>query len=278
MDDVPAVRGYPSLAENMARTPESAIFSTFAPLTNRDLLYRQAKLNKLHNKLKQVELTDYYKQRNLGGRQFYAQDWEDLVETDKAGKHSEQWELFLEIREELRQYRECLIQAATLASYPHPSRFDFGVIQNQLDDLHETDKFALIGHDCDIWGSTLDPTGYAPDMICLRTRQNLNEDPFTRWATGTFLPWFGKRYPWLKKNEPRYGGPSYVAETFLNITFYISTVIATILPIAAISVLYCVNSMRGRLITIAILSPLFSLCFNTFTNPRRVEIFIAVST
>lgn len=174
---------------------------------------------------------------------------------------------------------EALIQASTIAGYPSPTAFDFDAIQRQLDVYDEkTLTLTLTGRDGSMWGSTIDPTGHALDVISLRRRQNLNEDAFTRWTTGTLLPWFDKRWPRLRKNEPRYGGPGYVAGPFLNFSFCVSTVIASTLPITAISVLLYVNSMRGRLITIGVLNILYALCFNIFTNPRRPDVFIAVST
>lgn len=172
---------------------------------------------------------------------------------------------------------EALIQASTIAGYPSPTAFDFNVIQHQLD-VRDEQTLTLMGRDGSMWGSTLDPTGHALDMISLRRRQNLSEDAFTRWTTGTLLPWFDKRWPRLRKNDPRYGGPGYMAEPFFNTGFCVSTVIASTLPIAAISVLSYVNPMRGQLITISVLNILYTLCFSTFTNPRRPDVFIAAST
>ena len=294
MSNLPSVWGYPSLADYLATKPEASIFSPFSALTIRDLLYRQAELKKLQDEHERLEWRDYQGQGNFKDRPCYAKKWEDLSALDEKGNSSEQWEHFQLIQKKLWAYSrfspfffwwmcpdkhlgKALIQAYTIAGYPSPTAFDFDVIQRQLD-VHYKKTLTLMGRDGSMWGSALDPTGHALDMISLRRRQNLNEDAFTRWTTGTLLPWFDKRWPRLRKNEPRYGGPGYVAGPFLNFSFCVSTVIASTLPITAISVLLYVNSMRGRLITIGVLNILYALCFSTFTNPRRSEVFIAVST
>lgn len=279
MSNLPRVWGYPSLADYLATKPEASIFSPFSALTIRDLLYRQAELKKLQDEHERLEWRDYQSQRNFNDGPCYAKNWEDLSASDGKGNSSEQWEHFQLIQRKLWAYREALIQASTIAGYPSPTAFDFDVIQRQLDvRCKKTSKLTLMGRDGSMWGSTIDPTGHALDVTSLRRRQNLNEDAFTRWTTGTLLPWFDKRWPRFRKNEPRYGGPGYVAEPFLNFSFCVSTVIASTLPITAISVLFYVNSMRGKLITIGVLNILYALCFNIFTNPRRSDVFIAVST
>jgi len=294
MSNLPSVWGYPSLADYLATKPEASIFSPFSALTIRDLLYRQAELKKLQVEHERLEWRDYQSQRNFNGGPCYAKNWEDLSAPDEKGNSSEQWEHFQLIQEKLWAYSrfspfffwwmrpdkhlgEALIQASTIAGYPSPTTFDFDVIQRQLD-VYDEKTLTLMGRDGSMWGSTLDPTDHALDVINLRRRQNLNEDAFTRWTTGTLLPWFDKRWPRLRKNEPRYGGPGYVAGPFLNFSFCVSTVVASALPVTAISVLFYVNSMRGRLITIGVLNILYALCFNIFTNPRRPDVFIAVST
>ena len=292
MSNLPNVWGYPSLADYLATKPEASIFSPFSALTIRDLLYRQAELKKLQDEHERLEWGDYQSQKNFKDRPCYAKNWEDLSAPDEKG-NSEQWKHFQLIQEKLWAYSrfslffrwmcsdkhlgQTLIQASTIAGYPSPTAFDFDVIQHQLD-VRDGKTLTLMGRDGSMWGSTLDPTGHALDMINLRRRQSLNEDAFTRWTTGTLLPWFDKRWPRLRKNDPRYGGPGYVAGPFLNFSFYVSTVIASTLPIAAISVLFYVNPMQGRLITIGVLNILYALCFNIFTNPRRSDVFIAVST
>lgn len=278
MSNLPNVWGYPSLADYLATKPEASIFSPFSALTIRDLLYRQAELKNLQDEHERLELRDYQSQRNFNGGPCYAKNWEDLSAPDEEGNSSEQWEHFQLIQEKLWAYREALIQASTIAGYPSPTTFDFDVIRRQLDVLYDKKILTLMGRDGSMWGSTVNPTGHALDVINLRRRQNLNEDAFTRWTTGTLLPWFDRCWPRLRKNEPRYGGPGYVAEPFLNFSFCVSTVIASTLPITAISVLFYVNSMRGRLISIGVLNILYALCFNIFTNPRRSDVFIAVST
>ncbi|OCK77779.1 hypothetical protein K432DRAFT_407030 [Lepidopterella palustris CBS 459.81] len=272
------VRGYPSLSKLMGSISETAIFQKFSTLTARDLLYRQAELKHLLQRLEDMERKDSQSGKEED-RSWFARDWYQLsIEIDEKGNHSEQWNLFKEIREKLWSYREALIQAATIEGYPEPKNFDLNVIQHHLDQIHEGGGLTLLGLDSQIWGSTNGMVVPALDLMVLRRRDNLSGDSFTSWFTGILLPFFDKIYGYrFNKIDPRYGLPGYMAGPLLETTFKICTVIASLLPIASITVLFCVNSMAWRLVTMAILSIVFASCLSVFANPRRSELFTATS-
>jgi hypothetical protein len=67
------VPGYPRLAGKIELQPEFGIFRRFGALNARDLLYRQAQLIQLENKIIDVEKVD--KESNAGNRNRYSADW-----------------------------------------------------------------------------------------------------------------------------------------------------------------------------------------------------------
>jgi hypothetical protein len=98
------VPGYPALAGRMAVLPQTAIFSRFAALNNRNLLYMQAELTYLEQELIYVESNDSKSEQDK--RCDFAGNWQDLsqsVQSDNV-ETSRQWKLVLLIRQRLKEY------------------------------------------------------------------------------------------------------------------------------------------------------------------------------
>ena len=131
---------------------------------------------------------------------------------------------------------------------------------------------AFIGDDAAIWGSTEHPKSYCPDLVTLRSRRR--EDSFSNWVTEkVVLKLFSYGCARLKKASRVYGVVGYKDSKVLRVTFWITTVLASLLPIASIAVLYCVQSILARLTVIAIFNLLVSLCLTAFTTAKRTDIF-----
>jgi hypothetical protein len=110
---VPA--GYRHLASAMGQSPQLAIFKRFGTLNAQNLLYLQAELTVLENKLQGYIKED--QAANGGDRDIYDRDWETLKNSFDS-KHASgsdpkslpttannrQWKTFLEIREKLKEY------------------------------------------------------------------------------------------------------------------------------------------------------------------------------
>jgi len=58
-----------------------------------------------------------------------------------------------------------------------------------------------------------------------------------------------------------------------RVTSWLTSIIASLIPIASIVVLYSVGSMKARLGIIAAFNLLISTCLSTFTNAKRSEVF-----
>jgi hypothetical protein len=158
-----------------------------------------------------------------------------------------------------------------------PSRRDFRSLQDWLE-RPKMGNLALIGFDRYVWNSSAGLNNVSPDLIVLRPREH--EDCFSEWVTESFLTWFHYSL-WHRVKQPydpESGLVSYERGHLLRCTSFITTVIASLLPIASVVVLYYVQSMKARLGIIAIFTLITSLCLRGFTTAKRTDIFIATAT
>lgn len=156
-----------------------------------------------------------------------------------------------------------------------PGSGDLKNIQNFLA-TREMGPLALTGEDAAIWGSTLNPEEHSSDLIALLHRHN--EDIFSKWFTEKAIIQFFKLglHRWGK---PRaiHGLPSFHESTLLGITYLITSVVASLLPIASISILYYVRSMEARLAIIATFNLVVALSLTAFTTAKRSDVFAVVA-
>lgn len=262
------VPGYPKLAGQMGLLPETAIFRRFGALNARNLLYLQAELVGLEKKLIELEYTDSKDPHGMKSQ--YALDWYWLNNSADDGDE-EQLSLVRRIRETLREYNVALVQQSTILSLPEPSKWDLNDIQHYLT-TKDMGPLALIGDDAAIWGSVLNPTSYCPDLVALRGRHN--EDSFSKWVTEKMLlKLFLCGCAHWKKVSRRYGAVGYHDSTLLQVTFWITSILASLLPIASITILCFVKSMAARLGVIAAFNLILSLCLTAFTTAKRTDVF-----
>ena len=100
--------GYNILAHLMGAYPELSIFRRFGALNARNILYFQAELADLENKLHAAEKADL--ESGHVDRKIYSRDWRTLSESvDAADGNGSQWEIFLRIREKLREYSTSVV-------------------------------------------------------------------------------------------------------------------------------------------------------------------------
>ncbi|OCL04673.1 hypothetical protein AOQ84DRAFT_399986 [Glonium stellatum] len=262
------VTGYPKLAGQMGLIPETAMFRSFTALQAQNVLYLQAELVSLEKELRKCETID----RNdpNGQKRLYSQDWVWLSRSADDGD-GEQWQLVQQIRAKLREYNEALIQYSTVLAFPGPSKWDLNYIQHYLA-TKDMGPLELAGDDAPIWGSTKEPKSFCYDLIALRPRHN--EDIFSKWVTErAIIKLFKCGCHRLKKVSRIHGVPGFKDATLLQATFWITTVIASLLPIASISVLYCVHSMLARFAIIAAFNVVVSICLVAFTTAKRLDVF-----
>jgi membrane protein YdbS with pleckstrin-like domain len=79
------------------------------------------------------------------------------------------------------------------------------------------------------------------------------------------------------KASPVHGVIGYEETTVFRVTYWITSIIASLIPIASIAVLYVVHSMSTRLAIIACFNVLISICLCGLTNAKRAEVFAVAS-
>lgn len=283
------VNGYPKLAARFALVPETAHYRTFAALAHRELLYYQAELVQLEDKLCELELADSQSPEEQRCR--YARDWA-FLDLSHLGNHGEQRQTVLRIRDLLPRYctlilPRCLFEAENksdqalrdqmfLANQPEPQSFDKRYNQNWLNDPNHG-AMTLVGPDRKVYGLTMNnPDSSATDLIAIKPRAD--EDTFSNWVTRDFILWFhnwlGK---WVTKPSSKYNECGYYEDTLLRCTHLITTVIASLLLICPIAVLDKVSSMNKRLGLIACFSLLFALGMHLLTRAKRSDVFTAIA-
>jgi hypothetical protein len=275
------VIGYPKLAGQIELRQELAIFRRFGALNAKNLLYLQAELSLLELDLEKQERKDKH---SLHPRKCqYALNWHDLSTSETNGDEH-QLKLVHKIRETLKQYSrdflhvkvkrtrlrsktdDALIQQAQILSYPEPDRYDLTYmqifLQNMVDPMH--------GPDSSVWGTVLKPESNSPDLITLCPRQK--EDAFSSWVVENAIE---RLFCCLNFRKPskKHGEIGYEDTKVLRITYYITSMLASLIPIASITVLYCIRSMPARLGVISVFNVFVSICLIAFTNAKRAEVF-----
>jgi hypothetical protein len=164
-----------------------------------------------------------------------------------------------------------LIQQHTIHSYHKPSKWDMEYLQDYL----QTDAMgplALTGSDAEVWGSMEYRKSYKPDLIAVSPRAK--KDPFSKWAAeNTLVNLFRCGCARYMKPSRVHGVVGYEDSTIYRITYWITSILASLIPIASIVALYYVRSMPAKLATIAAFNVLVSVCLMGLANAKRAEVF-----
>lgn len=279
------VVGYPKLAAQIEILPELSMFRRFGALNAQNLLYMQAELAYLEKKLRERQQIDA--NDPSGKRSAYALNWFWLKGSENTDA-GEQQALVLRIRQVLKEYSmlpniskndiiiliptdETLIQQASILKYPKPSPWDLHHMQNYLQ-TSEMGSNALTGDDARIWGSVLDRDSQNPDLITLCPREK--KDAFSAWAAeSTIINLLRCGCARFMKPSRVHGVVGYQDGTIYRVTYWFTSILASLIPIASIAVLYRVQSMSARLGIIAGFNVLVSICLMALTGAKRAEVF-----
>ncbi|CAG8952589.1 hypothetical protein HYFRA_00009695 [Hymenoscyphus fraxineus] len=268
------IEGYPKLACHMGDCPDSSIFRRFGALNSKNLLYLQAELVHLEEKLQALEEAD--SNSPVGNASDYSRDWywlENSIDED----NSQQLETVLRIREKLKEYNDAVIQQAVLLGFSPPRAHDLQSLRDWIQ-RPQMGNYPLIGADRHTWGSLDSPIDPQTDLITLAPPTH--NDIFTHWFFETIIPLLHRLpYAWSRAKEPdvESGIIMYRDEKMQRYTAFLTTVVASLLPTVAIVVLYCVQEMRVRLGLIVGFTMVFTACLVVFTAGRRGEVFAASS-
>ena len=175
----------------------------------------------------------------------------------------------------LSRQDEALLVQSRIASLPAPGSFDLEEIHNFLGSRH-MGPLVLIGEDSEVWGKPLAPRDHSPDLVALLGRHK--EDIFSKWFTEkATIQFFKCGLHRIGKPKAIHGLPSLRDSTLLGITYLITTLVASLLPIASICVLYFVQSMQARLAIIAAFNVVVALSLTALTTAKRADVFAVVA-
>ncbi|KAF8863111.1 hypothetical protein BDZ45DRAFT_798711 [Acephala macrosclerotiorum] len=290
------VPGYPSLAEKMGATPQHAILRSFSALGMQNLLYYQAELVYLENRLRKAESRCLA--QGDGSKQYqFARDWDELKRSWKAhlweekseetvslrffsglesasnfddipkGADGELLRLVLRLRATLKQYNKAVLRQFSMSNLPQPGAQDLHHLKQWLADPKGGD-YSLDGIDSDLWESS-------DDLFALRERPDA--DKLSEWVIQDLLPYYHRHVGQIFK-KPKLDGDSsvtYAENYFLSACV---TVLSSALIVVPVVVLHAVKPMNVRLGLLALFTVIFSLCVSALTSAKRGEIFIATAT
>lgn len=160
---------------------------------------------------------------------------------------------------------------------PEPNKYDVEYLQRAMIPADDPENLLpLSGDDHRVWGLVWDKNGNpvreAPDLVALQGRRDV--DPFSRWVANTGIQhWFACGLDCGRKPSPKHGIVGYSEESMLRFTSWVTTVVASALPVLSIIVLNEVHSTQNRLAVIAVFNILCSVCLLLFSDAKRSEIF-----
>jgi hypothetical protein len=284
------MEGYAQIAERMATLPSLAIFRSFQRLRAQDLLYWQAELTELETKM--AEEAAKTCRSNDDSEKLYSRDWRTLSMPTGNGDLAAQWKIALEIREKLGRYGQYKYEKAptyvdfgkdeTLLRYNRiskeltkPRRCDVSILAANLDDPKLSDY--LLGLDSSVYKNE----NLANDLRSATPIQDF--DVLTKSLIKLFLrPYnnaIGHRKAARANNSVNVDADLYHYDDehlMLPVTA-LSTVLASLLPVAVIAVLYVVHPMPARLGLIAAFTAIFSIGVAVLTEARRADVFAATA-
>jgi hypothetical protein len=157
---------------------------------------------------------------------------------------------------------------------PYP--FDLEDLQHFLGNKDLMGLWALGGDDRETWGSVIDEKA-KDDLVGLKVRHK--EDSFSRWVADNAIVLFKCGWARFKKPKKATGDVGYYQSSVLRITFWITSMIASLIPIASIVVLISLSekpmtkAQRGQVGTIAAFNMLISACLTILTDAKRTDVF-----
>lgn len=155
-----------------------------------------------------------------------------------------------------------------------PDKWDLENLQDFLGTarMDGNGSFPFLGEDAQTWGSTLDRKSHSLDLVGLCPRSK--DDPFSEWVAKNAIRWlFGCYGDRLKKPSRIHGVVVCNDLTVFRITYWITSILASLVPITSIVALYNIGSMPRRLLVIGVFNVVLSVCLIAFTSAKRVEIF-----
>ncbi|KAF7524526.1 hypothetical protein G7054_g11408 [Neopestalotiopsis clavispora] len=274
-------QGYAKIASFMAEHPEDAMIRRFASLNLQNILYLQAEIVGLEQNLRKLEAeNDSSADRD---RRNFAFDWYTLAHVHDTPNSEQQWEMWQKLRVVLKEYNDAIVQYCQLSKLTDPEPLEVHKFQSWLREARLGGVY-LLGRDRDTWAQGTDLMALSPPRHPNRTSKfiatkalsvyhriinNVVIDKARKILTGSNHP----------TQSTQVGGDivTYNDSRLISASNFFCTVIASLLPILAITVLYFVEDLGKRLGLVAIFSVAFSGALWFMNDGELVEVFGATS-
>lgn len=170
---------------------------------------------------------------------------------------------------------EALLLQQRILAMKSPDPSDIRYMQDLLQHA-SMGPLALIGDDALVWGTASKSKDHAADLITLRPRHEA--DFFSKWLAANAIKVITKCgvSRWWK-NDPVNGTFSYTDSSIFRITFWIASILASLLPVLFLAALQHTSLHMSRMGTIIACNVLLSACLGLFTEARKVDIFAVIA-
>ncbi|MCJ1284632.1 hypothetical protein MMC26_003967 [Xylographa opegraphella] len=255
----------------MGSFPRSAIFRRFGALGMQNLLYLQAELVELETQFRACSRAN--DQSGDPEQAVFDKDWCTLAQHNDGNEM--QWTLALRIREKLKEYGDAMIQQSHLCRLKRPVEHDIKALKKWMNRPSQG-RIRLVGLDSDVWDNP-----DTRDIITIDHSQAAG--PFSSWVANVLVwKYHALIGHYFKKPNP--AEAEYCANTvhysekgILKVATLVAMSFSSILPIAAISALYCVDSMPIRIVMTAAFTVCFTICLGLLSEAKSVDIFAATT-
>ncbi|KAF2101100.1 hypothetical protein NA57DRAFT_74688 [Rhizodiscina lignyota] len=238
--------GYPGLAELMGKYRDLNIFSRFATLNARNLIYMQAEILYLERELKVITWVKH--KSPLDADRAYEREASTLISSME--NEDSQWNIVLKIREKLKEYNRALLLQSKINHLPRARRRNLKILQQTLLSHNQPDT------EFDEWTEIWDAERIS-DLISLAPRSDLD------WLKRVFK----HDAPLIETKEEYYHAISKAFSVVLSAAIISATVLA----------LYYIPSLHLRVLSIVPFTLLFATAVAVFTTARSAEIFGATA-
>ncbi|KAH8675104.1 hypothetical protein BGZ61DRAFT_555030 [Ilyonectria robusta] len=265
-------KGYPRLANLMAREKDVAIFRRFDSLNILSLLALQAEIVQLEVELRITTRAD----DDIVHSASTAQGDQAVSPSHYAGNfrlsrdsNSHQFQLLEKIRGKLREY------ISQLNHIGSPVGSQLEMLKDWLRDQNLGHPF-LEDHEIETW-SDADKRQY----MCLQPTAT-EDDSFSRFVSNVLLRAYhhfvGDRLNTGETVDEISRHASYSRSVVSRISNFGTTILACIIPVLTIFVLNILPSTNTRILVTLGFTVLFATVLAVFSNAKRVEIFAATAT
>jgi hypothetical protein len=131
-------------------------------------------------------------------------------------------------------------------------------------------KGALKNDDASVWGLPRAPDIHAPDLIGVCPREDV--DTFSRLICRQAVHLFRFGLARIKKADHHLGNV-YYDSSVLKVTKWITSILASMLPVASILVLSKLQARNTKLGVLVAFNFVFTVCLTVCTKAKRAEVF-----